>query len=804
MNIKNTYLLAIGCFFLCFPSLISAQDIKTIPESRDSLTQFILNKRSLGKKDWSYYHALKKLSEQTMFEDRKVTADYLSEAYDLAINFEDTIEMASIAHLQGKTFRHWGYTYAAAEFFQHSYILTEQVGRRDYAGFDLLNIGNLYYDLKKWEEAKTYFNRALDVFERTGERSGMAVAYNNLGLNARKQKKLDQAIVYFDKGLNVRKEFKDSILIAHSLYYKAATYQQMHMNSKGLEVARKALNIFSNPANADHEHYDILYLPLSLNYFMGEMYYDLNQYQEAENCWKKALEIGRANPKLSEYFLMTFAAYARLKDKQANTNIAIELLEEGISYATTLHFVDEQEQLLLQISDLLAKKGDYAESLAYLRERYALMKRKALGASNQMLNFHAIFETYEQKTALHEKELQLQKERLEKKQQDRLVLFYLIALGVLVIGLILVLSLLRRINLINRTIRQRNLAIEKQKDIIQSNAEELKELNETKDLLFSIIAHDLRSPFNSLTNFSQLMQTYIQNNQWQDLKASFRVLDEASQKAYWTFENLLGWIQSQTGKLTADLESVDIRPLLKETEGLLSSMQLMKRVNIQKDIQSPFIKADPYMLQTVLRNLLTNAIKFSHEKGDIFIQSKTENDKVVISLRDNGVGMSPSAIKELFNTQKLRASSHSVSGLGLIICKKFVEIMNGDILAESQVDRGTIFTIVLPIGEVIDKDYKEDINHEPTEKQLTPIDDFEELKKSKTILQKHLQPYIEKLETYSIYEASMLKAVITEIQQSGKLKKEVEIWLSYLNQAVYIADPVMFNDLMELLNKNEQ
>jgi signal transduction histidine kinase len=795
MNIKNIYI----CLFpLLLPFLALGQDLETIPQSKDSLTEYILNKRSLGEKGWNYYHALKKLSEQTMFDDRKKTADYLSEAYDLALNFNDTIEMAAIAHMQGKTFRHWGYTYAAAEFFQHSYILTEQVGRRNYAGFDLLNIGNLYFDLEKWEEAKTYFNRSLEVFEKTGERSGMAVAYNNLGLNARKQKKYDQAIDYFNQGLKVRQEFKDSILIAHSLYYLAATYQQMHMNSKGLKTAKEALRIFTNPANANHEHYDILHLPLSLYYFMGEMHYDLEDYPQAEACWEKALEIGRAKPKLSEHFLRSYSAYARLKEKQDDPRTAIDLLEEGINFATTLHFVDEQEQLLLQISDLLAKEGDYAESLSYLRERYALMKRKALGASNQMLNFHAIFETYEQKTALHEKELQLQKERLEKQQQDRLVIFYSIALGILVIGLIAVLSLLRRINLINRTIRQRNEAIEKQKDIIQSNAEELKELNETKDLLFSIIAHDLRSPFNSLTNFSKLMQTYIQNNQWQDLKASFRVLDEASQKAYWTFENLLGWIQSQTGKLAAEVESVDIRPLLEESEGLLSSMQLMKRVSIHKEIQVPYIKADPYMLQTILRNLLTNAIKFSHDKGKIFIKTEARGDQVIISLQDNGIGMSPSAIKELFNTQKLRASSNSVSGLGLIICKKFVEIMQGEIRAESQIDRGTIFIISLPIGEATEN--KTDIGkHETKVAENSTIDDFDLLQQSKHILIKSLSEYKEEIEQYSVYEASMVKEIVSKIQQKEHLEKEVELWLSYLNQAVYIADPEMFKDLMELL-----
>jgi hypothetical protein len=138
-------------FFLVLGVVLQsyAQEIVTIPEDRDSLEVFVQMRKRTGKKDWTYFLAIKELSKKVMFENRRKTVEYLEEAGKLAKAYKDTVEMGNINHLLGITYRHFGYIYMAAEYFQQSYLLTEGIGRREYAGWDLLSIGNLYFDLNK-------------------------------------------------------------------------------------------------------------------------------------------------------------------------------------------------------------------------------------------------------------------------------------------------------------------------------------------------------------------------------------------------------------------------------------------------------------------------------------------------------------------------------------------------------------------------------------------------------------------------------------------------------------------------------
>lgn len=805
MPIKQKYILLI-LIMLGLTEVGSTQDLFAIPKDKDSLESFVKSRNKTGKKDWVYYKAVKELSQKVMFKDRRQAIWYLEEADRLAKAYRDTVEMAAVSHLLGVTYRHFGYIYMAAEYFQQSYLLTERLGRREYAAWDLLSIGNLYFDLKKWDEANVYYIHALAGFKKIGEISGVAVAYNNMALIFQEKDRYDSAHYYFAEAMNIRRMQKDSILIAHSMSYLAFLNLEMGEHEKALSYANQALFRFNNPKFYTVPHYDLVHMPLSLHYHLGLIYEGLSKRDSAIHYFKAAIEMGRDNPKLTEYFLSSFRALAMLKVNEGKQKEAIAILEDALSYTPGLHFTNEQEAILLLISNLLEGEGNYISAAHYLREYQEILKNKALGASNQMLNFHALYQTYEQKSALQEQQLLLEKERFERKQQR--LFNQMIAVGLMITlgGLLFVLLLYRRIQKINTTLALRNTAIEAQKNIIESNAKELEQLNEAKDLLFSIIAHDLRSPFNTLINFSKLMQTYIVNNQWDDLKNSFKILDESAQKAYWTFENLLGWVQSQTGKLKANQQDVDIRELLEENLGLLRSMTTLKHIKIENKITQPFILADTYMLETVLRNILTNAIKFSKEGGIIIVETKKDADITTIIITDNGIGMSEDALKGIFDVSKLRATSQSVSGLGLMICKNFVETMGGDIYVESKKDFGTSFFIRLPEGKtpaavkeprklhnVISAEEKNSEHEKSKNSKITS-------EKDALLIKSRLAPFIDILREVSVYEASRVRLLIQEIRQIPNLEKEVDKWLSNLNEAVYLGDSESFDKLMSSIH----
>ncbi len=481
---------------------------------------------------------------------------------------------------------------------------------------------------------------------------------------------------------------------------------------------------------------------------------------------------------------------AELESQKSNFNFALHLLKEAIDKASNTHFYDESEKLYLQIASLLEKMGRYQESNFYLREYTNLLKNKTLSVSNQMLNFHVLFETYEQEAKLKEKELQLEKVKLYRNQQKNLNIFYLIGLVVSLSILLFVFMLYRSIRRINMTLAQKNKSIEEKNRIIETNAKELEDLNHTKDLLFSVIAHDLRSPFNALTNFSKLMQGYIKKNQWHELKNSFIILEQSSQNAYWTFENLLVWVQGQTGKLEPELKNLDILPLIEESIGIFSAMFHLKNIHFEKKLSSRYALADSYMLKTVLRNIISNAIKYSYKNGNIILQSSLENEFVKIIIEDEGIGMSENDMINLFESKNLKISDQSVNGLGLHICKQFINDMNGTIKVEKGKIKGTRFIIMLPKGENLHKnEFKRNSN--------TQSDLAEKTEKIQGSIEL-IKSYSEKFSAISVYETSAIKEILLELEKKFNEYPEISEWIKKMHMAIFLSDN---NTYQELVNK---
>ena len=250
---------------------------------------------------------------------------------------------------------------------------------------------------------------------------------------------------------------------------------------------------------------------------------------------------------------------------------------------------------------------------------------------------------------------------------------------------------------ITRDISDRKNAEEQ---LIQSE-HQLREANATKDKFFSIIAHDLKSPFSSLIGFSELL--YEEYNQFdeQEIKEFIQQIYISSTNSLKLLDNLLQWAKSQTGRIVASPEYLNVNNLVFETIGLLKAASNNKKIKLRTDLQDGcVVLADRYMTLTILRNLLSNAIKFTYPGGDIIISSVKVKDKIRISVADNGTGISPSDQEKLFRVdQKVRnpgTNNEYGTGLGLILCKEFVEKNAGVIGVESKEGIGSVFYFLFP------------------------------------------------------------------------------------------------------------
>jgi PAS domain S-box-containing protein len=236
---------------------------------------------------------------------------------------------------------------------------------------------------------------------------------------------------------------------------------------------------------------------------------------------------------------------------------------------------------------------------------------------------------------------------------------------------------------------------------LKVNEKALQDLNATKDKFFSIIAHDLKSPFTSILAYSDLIARNTEKFSPTKLEQMAHTIRKAAQNAYALLDNLLSWSRLQTGALLPKPERINVRQLITEHIELFSSISIIKGVTIEMDEETGgHVISDKQMLNTVLRNLTSNAVKFSHPNSKVVITAVPKEKDILFSVKDDGTGIAPELIDRLFKMESsfttTGTENEKGSGLGLILCKDFVEKSNGKIWVESAFNGGTTFFFSIP------------------------------------------------------------------------------------------------------------
>ena len=240
---------------------------------------------------------------------------------------------------------------------------------------------------------------------------------------------------------------------------------------------------------------------------------------------------------------------------------------------------------------------------------------------------------------------------------------------------------------------------------LKNSKNKLKNLNDEKDKFFSIIAHDLKSPFNALLNLSEFLVEDLPDLSLEEIRSFSKEINKSAHSVYNLLINLLQWAQIKTGRMKRTKEKVALASLLNNTIILLENVASKKSIRIENKIDSAlFFLGDRTMISSVLQNLISNAIKFTKRNGSITISASTEGERILVSVKDNGVGISEENLEKLFKLDNhlstTGTANESGTGLGLILCKELVEKNNGIIWVESQEQIGTTFYFTLEKTEV--------------------------------------------------------------------------------------------------------
>jgi signal transduction histidine kinase/ligand-binding sensor domain-containing protein len=249
--------------------------------------------------------------------------------------------------------------------------------------------------------------------------------------------------------------------------------------------------------------------------------------------------------------------------------------------------------------------------------------------------------------------------------------------------------------------------LERQKIILEKSVElktsELRELNVSKDKFFSIIAHDLKNPFSSIIGISEILKEEIRSRDTETLEKYAGMLNTSAVQTYRLLENLLEWANSQRGKISFTPEQINLSQLFNEEFNVLNEMATAKNIELKSFITDDMtILADKNMLKTILRNLISNAIKFTNKNGKVEVKAVFDDRNVEISVSDNGTGMTKETMAKLFrldaNLSTRGTADEKGTGLGLFLCKEFVEKHGGKISVESESGKGSIFRFIIPLN----------------------------------------------------------------------------------------------------------
>jgi signal transduction histidine kinase len=473
---------------------------------------------------------------------------------------------------------------------------------------------------------------------------------------------------------------------AEALFNLGQLYREKRDLETALQYHKSALEIFRKMKNASAE-------ARSLNE-IGEVYEGLKNNEKALANFVVALQI---RTKLDERVELaeTYNNIGILYFNQKNYNRAVANLLLGLNEAKSAQSA-EQTSISYDFLSLCYKDvGDFRKALEYEElssEMVDLMRAEKI--QHDLSERQNRFEI--EKKELKIRELQLaQKERelkIESQRKTQNFLTILIGFGIIIILLVLYLYLVKR---------RANISLEAAHAKVHRQNQELQNLNATKDKFFSIISHDLKGPLNSFTAFSRMLINHTESLTKEEIQMLAKEIDKNLKNLFTLLENLLEWSRSQTGNIEFKPEPFDLNELIRQNGDLLTTQANNKKIELHYATADSYpVNVHKHSVNTVIRNLISNAIKFTPEAGRIFVSVSISEKEFKVSVRDTGVGMSEDVIKKLFRIDTKYSTQGTANekgtGLGLILCKDFIEKNGGRIGVNSEPGKGSEFFFTLP------------------------------------------------------------------------------------------------------------
>jgi signal transduction histidine kinase/uncharacterized protein HemY len=689
----------------------------------------ILNSKNAAEKANSLYN-LGNLYRQV--NNYRLALDCQNQALEIRNSLNDHSASASSLNNIGEIYKILTKYDKAIVHLNQALEIRQKEGTPKEVAYTLNNIGSVFWLKKDYANALEFYLKALEIRLSIGDKSDISSSLNNLGNVYKNLNKPNKALEYYRKALQIREEIEDKSLIAFSLNDMGGIYWRLDNFNESLSYYNRSLAIRKQIGNQR-------YIASTLKN-IGTVYKDLNELDYSLKNYNEALriydEINDPKEQANIFSLIgnLYHSYNNFDKSLEFHKIALTIQNQignskGIAYASNsigeilmkYYESDETESYLLKAFDqanrcedrslqkitsenlfeYYSNRGDYKQALEYFREF----------SSTQ---YDSIIDQIDKdKISEFEANYQISKNNDEIKslkaynRQQAILIYLFIALIILagVIGYIANKNIKIRKET-TKALTEKNDELEEINSKLKETEVSLRDLNLTKDKIFNIISKDLRSPFIDMKKLSSKLFDSFDDELIEEQKKLSKHLKDLSVHTCDLVENILLWSASQSGKTKFSPRFFNVKELLDHSLNKLSEQLIEKNVKIifNLDSQSKAF-ADTSAMTEVFKNLLSNAIKFSYREGKITISAREKKYLIELEISDEGVGMNKTNLNKIFRLDNdylaLGTAQEKGAGIGLLLCKEYIEKNGGKIWADSEEGKGSSFYITIPKSDIL-------------------------------------------------------------------------------------------------------
>lgn len=546
--------------------------------------------------------------------------------------------------------------------------------------------GKMYYELGDYDNALKYYLEGAKVAESAKDYAYMCEVYTLISDVYIINKNFPKSEEYLAKEWAIiQQHFPENDWFLASYYSKRSRLFNIKNDlDSALHYAWKVANITQKTANRSTDDAKLHVNDLRL---VGVTYTAMARYKEAEQIFaqcKAILDTVKIQSGNAKTLCRLYGNIGDLMQKKGNYKEALAAFDQSLRYAREIAHPEAEMNAYLNISEVYNKQQNYKAEALYLKKYYEL--KDSLYTTDKQVKMTELEADYqlEKKNAT----LALQEAETARQKTLRNISIAIAAIVVLALGALI---------LLYRRIRSKNKLLAEQNEQILSQKEALEKLNTVKNKMFSVISHDLRNPINTLKTFFALSKQKQLSPEKQ-----IRYQDQAEQSVIQTgtmLDNLLIWAQMQLSNKPPQTFPIDTADALRNVLAEVMAQAQLKEIIFEEDITEADALTNKSILEIAIRNLLTNAIKFSKANSIIRVSNNSENNQVIIRIQDFGIGMDAAQIAQINDKaieSKTGTQGEKGSGMGLMLVVQLLQQINARLDIQSSPGKGSTFAIILP------------------------------------------------------------------------------------------------------------